>query len=168
MSDSLPSRLTISVASPKLQEPRFTQLRSILQTKKSTSDAIIQLAIKTHVLGDDADSFNSPDLVKVTEENLDTVLNASRVTLLTCLAPWSPACRDQIPVLHEVHDLYPADVLFGQINVNREQHLVDRLLVGDLPWMVLGVEGDVMGFFGGFQTIADLQTLLDAALSAIR
>lgn len=167
MSDSLPSRLTISVASPKLQKPRFARLRSILETKKSTSDAIIQLAIKTHVLGDESPSPDSPDLVRVTEENFDAILNASPVTLLTCLAPWSQACRDQIPVLHEVRDLYPANVLFGQIDVNREQHLVDRLLVNDLPWMVLGVEGDVMGFFGGFQTIAELQTLLDAALSAL-
>lgn len=74
--------------------------------------------------------------LNVSENNISELLEKFNIVILDFYADWCGPCKTFAPIFHKVSTQYP-DILFGKINVDREQLLGSDFNIRSVPTIVV-------------------------------
>ena len=88
---------------------------------------------------------STPNIVDVTESDFaDAVLTSSgsKPVLVDFWATWCAPCRMMSPIIDELSEESPDDVLVAKVNVDQEQQLAHEHRVMSIPTLVIFKNGE--------------------------
>lgn len=112
---------------------------------------------------------SSSTIFDATIENFqEQVMQASMQTpvLVDVWADWCEPCKQLIPVLEKLADLYKGQFLLAKVNADEQQELTNSLGVRSLPTVILVKNGQAVDGFNGALSEAEVRKVLDKHVEA--
>lgn len=85
---------------------------------------------------------------KLTPEVLDQKLQSGEAFIVDYHAGWCEACREMIPVIHEIEKEYP-EIPFYEVDVDEQPELKNRAKIKAIPMVMMYKDGRVREFVYG-------------------
>ena len=98
-------------------------------------------------------------VIKVTNENFNSVKNSEKPVLLDFYADWCGPCRMVAPIIDEIANERD-DVVVGKINVDSEAELAREFGIFSIPTILVLENGEVKQRSVGAKSKAGLLALL--------
>jgi thioredoxin 1 len=135
-----------------LQNPHYMKYRSALEWVRfkchHESQQIFEELVKTVV--------HRPtilpvyDIIQVTQDNVDGVINSSRPVIIDVYADWCGPCKLLAPIIDELNLEYGNRYQFAKINGGEEEALTDSLEITGFPTIIFYKDGKEAGRIVGF------------------
>jgi thioredoxin 1 len=107
-------------------------------------------------------SFLSADLVQVTKNNVDAVLNDSKLVVLDVYTDWCPPCKMFSKVIHAANEDFGDKYLFAKLNAEDEAELAMRFQVRGVPTIIFFKDGKEVARKVGFLNREKLLSQIEA------
>lgn len=104
------------------------------------------------------------DIMQITPENFDSVVNDSMPVLVDFWAPWCGPCRSLSPIVDEVADELAGKLVVAKCNVDDNQDLAMKYGVMSIPTLIVFKNGEEIDRSVGALPKARLQALLEKHL----
>ena len=98
-------------------------------------------------------------VIKVTNENFNSVKSSEKPVLLDFYADWCGPCRMVAPIIEEIANERD-DVIVGKVNVDSEGELAREFGIFSIPTILVLEGGEVKGRSVGAKSKAGLLALL--------
>ena len=82
-------------------------------------------------------------VMKINNENFESVKNSDKTVLLDFYADWCGPCRMVGPIVDEIAEENP-QFLVGKINIDEEPNLAEQFGVVSIPTLVVMKNGEVI------------------------
>lgn len=102
-----------------------------------------------------------------TEEFKDEVLRSGKTAGVEFYSDTCPACRTLGIVLDRVAELYGDRLVFGKVNVDREEALAEKYAIRSVPTFMVFCQGRSVTESVGAMGQKDLSRLIDGAMEKI-
>jgi len=79
--------------------------------------------------------------VELTDESLDRFVEAHRLAVVDCWAPWCAPCRVLAPVIEELARDYAGRIAFGKLNVDENPLTPLRFNITGIPTLLVFKRG---------------------------
>ena len=80
------------------------------------------------------------EIIKVTNDNFNEVINNNKKVLIDFNADWCGPCRMLAPLLEELSE-ERTDTLFASVNIDSENELANRFNIMSIPCLILFKDG---------------------------
>lgn len=87
-------------------------------------------------------------LREVTIDDIEYIINESRLTFVDCWAPWCEPCKALVPILSKLDEKYSdtPEISFIQINVQKFPEFSARHDIFGLPCILVFLDGEPVEF----------------------
>ena len=111
---------------------------------------------------------DSPYIVEVTKENLESVVQQSMQTpvLIDFWAGWCEPCQTLMPILATLADEYQGAFILAKVDTEAEQEIAQQLGIRSLPTVKLVINGGVVDEFSGALPETEVRAFLDKHIEA--
>ena len=111
---------------------------------------------------------DSPYIVEVTKENLESVVQQSMQTpvLIDFWAGWCEPCQTLMPILAKLADEYQGAFILAKVDTEAEQEIAQQLGIRSLPTVKLVINGGVVDEFSGALPETEVRAFLDKHIEA--
>ena len=111
---------------------------------------------------------DSPYIVEVTKENLESVIQQSLETpiLFDFWADWCQPCKTLMPVLAKLADEYQGAFILAKMDTEAEPEIAQQLGIRSLPTVKLIIGGAVADEFSGALPESEVRAFLDKHIAA--
>jgi thioredoxin 1 len=99
-------------------------------------------------------------VIKVNQENFESLKNSDKPVLLDFYADWCGPCRMVSPIIDEIANERD-DIVVGKVNVDNEHDLASEFGVFSIPTLVVLEGGKVIKQVSGARPKAAILALLD-------
>ncbi|MBE6984846.1 MAG: thioredoxin [Ruminococcaceae bacterium] len=99
-------------------------------------------------------------ILKVTNENFESVKNSEKTVLLDFYADWCGPCRMVSPLVDEIAEENP-QYLVAKINIDDDPELAQRFGVVSIPTLVVMKNGEVINQSVGARPKAQILAMLE-------
>ena len=99
-------------------------------------------------------------VIKVNQENFESIKNSGKPVLLDFYADWCGPCRMVSPIIDEIAEERD-DVVVGKINVDEERELAAEFGVFSIPTLVVMRGGKVVHQSSGARPKGEVLKLLE-------
>ncbi len=89
-------------------------------------------------------------MLEITKENFKEIIENNKTVIIDFWASWCGPCRALGPIIEEVSEGYQ-DVLFGKVNVDKEEELAGLFKVTSIPFVVKIKDKKVVDSFVGLK-----------------
>jgi len=89
-----------------------------------------------------------------------TISNAKGVALVDFFATWCGACKKQLPVIDELFEEKPDNVLIAKVDVEQSQNLAKIFKISSIPTLIIFKDGKIAETIVGFHTKDKLKASL--------
>jgi thioredoxin 1 len=97
----------------------------------------------------------------ITKENFDQeVLKSEKPFLLEFWASWCAPCTMMAATMDSLNEEYGDSIVFGKINADENEEIVEKYTVRGLPTVLLFFEGKVVETFVGLTPKDNMQNIL--------
>ncbi len=79
--------------------------------------------------------------IKVSGNDLDSLVCRSDLVVVDCWAPWCGPCRTIAPIVDELAKNYAGKVLFGKLNVDENKDVAMRFQIMSIPTLLIFKDG---------------------------
>lgn len=100
------------------------------------------------------------NVITVTSENFDSVINGSKPVLLDFWAEWCGPCKMMSPIVDEIAEERD-DVVVGKVNVDDELSLAQSFGITSIPTLLVFKNGEVYNKSVGLQQKTEVLTLFN-------
>ena len=100
------------------------------------------------------------NVITVTSENFDSVINSSKPVLLDFWAEWCGPCKMMSPIVDEIAEERD-DVVVGKVNVDDELSLAQSFGITSIPTLLVFKNGEVYNKSVGLQQKTEVLTLFN-------
>ena len=100
------------------------------------------------------------NVITVTSENFDSVINGSKPVLLDFWAEWCGPCKMMSPIVDEIADERD-DIVVGKVNVDDELSLAQSFGITSIPTLLVFKNGKVYNKSVGLQQKTEVLTLFN-------
>lgn len=99
-------------------------------------------------------------VMKINNENFESVKNSDKTVLLDFYADWCGPCRMVGPIVDEIAEENP-QFLVGKINIDEEPNLAEQFGVVSIPTLVVMKNGEVIQQSTGARPKAQILGMLN-------
>lgn len=99
-------------------------------------------------------------VLKINQENFESIKQSARPVLLDFYADWCGPCRMLSPIVDEIAD-EREDIVVGKINVDEEEDLAREFGVFSIPTLVVMKDGRVIKKSAGVRPKAQVLAMLE-------
>ena len=99
-------------------------------------------------------------VMKINNENFESVKNSDKTVLLDFYADWCGPCRMVGPIVDEIAEENP-QFLVGKINIDEEPNLAEQFGVVSIPTLVVMKNGEVLQQSTGARPKAQILGMLN-------
>jgi len=103
---------------------------------------------------------NNMSVIKVNQDNFESIKNSGKPVLLDFYADWCGPCRMVSPIIDEIAEERD-DVVVGKINVDEERELASEFGVFSIPTLVVLKDGKVASQSTGARPKAHILAMLE-------
>lgn len=96
--------------------------------------------------------------VKVTKDNIDSLINGNKPVLLDFWAVWCGPCQMMGPILDDFAAAHEDDIVVGKVNVDEEMDLAMKYAIAAVPTLKLFKDGQEVVSHAG---VCDPEKLLE-------
>ena len=100
-------------------------------------------------------------VIKINNENFDSIKNEKKTVLIDFYADWCGPCRMVDPVIDEIAK-EREDVVVGKVNVDEESELAGEFGVFSIPTLVVMKDGKVVSQATGARPKASILAMLES------
>ena len=79
----------------------------------------------------------SQNILKLTQENFDTVVSGGQLVVVDFWATWCGPCRMVAPVMEALSERFAGKAVVGKVDVDEQPKLAERYGVMSIPTVVL-------------------------------
>ncbi|MCX7553840.1 thioredoxin [Marinicella sp. S1101] len=106
---------------------------------------------------------DNPNIVDVTADTfMAEVIEKSKdiPVLLDFWADWCEPCKNLTPILHDIIEQHPGQLMLAKVNTDQEQMLAQQMGVQSLPTVALLKDGQIVDNFMGVKPKSEIITWL--------
>jgi len=103
-------------------------------------------------------------VVKVTNENVNEILQNQKITVLVFSAPWCGPCKVLSPIIDELAEdnVNNSDLKIGKINVDENVEISKEYGIRGIPSILFFKDGVHVSGITGLKTKLELQNKIDS------
>ena len=99
-------------------------------------------------------------VIKVNNDNFDSVKNSDKKVLIDFYADWCGPCRMVSPIVDEIA-VERADILVGKINVDDSPELAIQFGIVSIPTIIVMEKGDIVNKMVGARPKSEILSALE-------
>lgn len=99
-------------------------------------------------------------VIKVNNDNFDSVKNSDKKVLIDFYADWCGPCRMVSPIVDEIAE-ERADILVGKINVDDSPELAIQFGIVSIPTIIVMEKGDIVNKMVGARPKSEILSALE-------
>ncbi len=103
-------------------------------------------------------------IVNLDDENFETTVSGTNVTIIDCWAAWCGACATFEPIFQRVAERHSQHT-FGKLNTDAEKKLVKKLGIKNIPSLLVYREGILLFQQPGYYEEVQLDDIVQQAES---
>ncbi|MCS7120163.1 MAG: thioredoxin [Nitrososphaerota archaeon] len=105
-------------------------------------EAKLREMLKRSEKGSDTEKRGEP--VEVDERNFEDVKGRSGLVVIDFWASWCAPCRMMSPIIDEMARDYAGKILFGKLNVDRNQEIASKYQIVSIPTLLVFRDGELV------------------------
>ncbi len=95
-------------------------------------------------------------VTELNESNFDSFIEANKVVVIDCWAPWCGPCRRMGPVIDEAAADLAGKVAFAKLNTDENQGIAIRFQINAIPTLLIFKDNVLVGELVGLRPKEDI------------
>ena len=104
------------------------------------------------------------NVLHITDDKFETLIQSDRPTLVDFWAPWCGPCRAIGPIVEELADEYADKANIAKMNIDENPAVAGKLGVRSIPTIIVFKNGEPVGNIVGAASKSKIAELVDNAL----
>ena len=101
----------------------------------------------------------------ITDANAQEIIQANKIVLIDCWAPWCRPCQAMLPIIDELAEAFEGKAFIGKLNIDENPAFPAQNNIKSIPTILFFKNGEKVHQLVGSQSKSDLTNKLDALIT---